>query len=505
MKLGNQRVVVIAASLAAFMLAGVVDRSAAQESAKSPIPSASAQQEARRTVLEIHDGEYRQAKSTAQKTDLAKKMLAEGRETKDDAAGRYMLFSIASDIAVGLADATLAVSAIDEIDRFYNADVPAMKADVFAAIAKSAVSTTQNLGLAEAALSAVEGAVAAGDFDNARRMIQTGQAAARKAKNPDLAKRLTARAKMFDEEKNEFLRISQSLEKLKSTPADPAANRIVGKHRCFRQNDWRAGLPMLVAGDDTGLKAVARAELQNPTDLTDQVALGDAWWQLSETGEPRDKAACQTRAVKWYRLALPSTTGLVQAKINKRLEGLTKSERVVRKIRFASPKVLSQFVGPEGPDMDRAVVNGRLVLSASRDARPLTTFRESFNSITSVVIRGAIVPPAKHNIRVSVGDINVFFNWEGGDENLISNAGRSASLRPSALTPGVVQSMEFKQQGSDVVILVDGKKLYEAAGRLEGTVTIYTWNSTIAIEEIVIEGVPNSTKTVEGPSHANTR
>jgi hypothetical protein len=86
MKWGNQHVVVIAARLASFMLLAGVDRSAAQESAKLPIPSASAQQKARHTVLEIHDGEYRQAKSATQKADLAKKMLAEGRETKDDPA-----------------------------------------------------------------------------------------------------------------------------------------------------------------------------------------------------------------------------------------------------------------------------------------------------------------------------------------------------------------------------------------------------------------------------------
>ncbi|HEY1600222.1 MAG TPA: hypothetical protein VGG64_11500 [Pirellulales bacterium] len=105
-----------------------------------------------------------------------------------------MLFSIARDIAVGLGDTALAITAIDEIDGFYRADIPVIKADIFAAIAKSASSTTQNLGLAEAALNAVEGAVAAGDFDNARQMVQTGQAAARKAKNSDLAKRLDMRS-----------------------------------------------------------------------------------------------------------------------------------------------------------------------------------------------------------------------------------------------------------------------------------------------------------------------
>ena len=181
----------------------------------------------------------------------------------------------------------------------------------------------------------------------------------------------------------------------------------------------------------------------------------------------------------------------MKAKIEKCLDEITKAESVVRRVRFNSQKALAQFVAPEGANVERAVVGGRLMIRSTSDARPLTTYREYFKSIVSVSIRGMIVPPAKHNLRVSVGPVNVFFNWEGGDENLFSYGDRSASSRPSALTPGDVQTVKFEQQGENVIISVDGRKLQEGIARLEGTVTVYTYNSTIAIDEIVIEGVPD--------------
>ncbi len=365
------------------------------EGEKLPVPGASAQDEARRTILEVHDTEYRQAKTPAQKVEFAQKLITEGRETKDDSAGQYVLFLIARDVAVKQGDAYLALSAINEIARFFQVDGPALKATALSAVAKTATSTAQNEDLANAALDALDAEAAAGNFDAARELVLAAQSAARKLRDPQLVKRITARSKTLDDEKKSFQLVKQAIEKLKGTPTDAKANRIVGKYRCFVLDDWGTGLPMLAIGDDTGFKSVARTELTPPTDLGEQVALGDAWWQLSETGEARDKQACQTRARKWYSLAMPSTTGLVKAKIEKRMAASKTPERnVTRKIRFASPKVLAQFVGPENPDTARGIVDGRLVLSG-KDKFAMATFREPFQSISKVTIHGAIIPPAE--------------------------------------------------------------------------------------------------------------
>ena len=175
------------------------------------------------------------------------------------------------------------------MNRSYEFDAAEMKDAVLSAAAKSAVSTTQNQELAEAAWDAVNDAAAAGNFEAASHLIQVGQSAARKVRDTDLAKRFAARGKSFASEKKELQLLNDALLKLKTSPADPVANRIVGRHRCFVLDDWGSGLPMLATGDDTGFKSVARAELAVPTEAAAIIALGDAWWQLSESCE------CATR------------------------------------------------------------------------------------------------------------------------------------------------------------------------------------------------------------------
>ncbi len=55
-----------------------------------------------------------------------------------------------------------------------------------------------------------------------------------------------------------------------------------------------------------------------------------------------------------------------------------------------------------------------------------------------------------------------------------------------------------------MLVSIDDRKIYDTEAHLEGTVTVYTGRGgTIAVEELVIEGVPDRTRTVEGPSHTN--
>lgn len=51
---------------------------------------------------------------------------------------------------------------------------------------------------------------------------------------------------------------------LKLDPANPEANLAVGRWYCFSNDDWEDGLPLLAAGSDANLKAVATGDLSQP-------------------------------------------------------------------------------------------------------------------------------------------------------------------------------------------------------------------------------------------------
>src|SRR5206468_448795 len=106
-------------------------------------------------------------------------------------------------------------------------------------------------------------------------------------------------------------------------PADPVAGPIVGRYYCFAKNDWDAGVPLLGIGGDVLMKKAVEKELAKPAEAAAQVALADAWWNVS-LKEPNKsyKNAVQMHAKSWYDRALPGLSGLEKLKIEKQLEPL---------------------------------------------------------------------------------------------------------------------------------------------------------------------------------------
>jgi hypothetical protein len=76
---------------------------------------------------------------------------------------------------------------------------------------------------------------------------------------------------------------------------------------------------MLALGANEKLKAAAIKELAGPAAAADRTAIGDAWWDLAEKHQGLAAEQLQARAVYWYRQALPELTGLMKAKVDKRL------------------------------------------------------------------------------------------------------------------------------------------------------------------------------------------
>ena len=175
------------------------------------------------------------------------------------------------------------------------------------------------------------------------------------------------------------------------------------------------------------------------------------------------------------------------------------------KLQFKSPEDLKQFVMADGSQV--GVRNGLLGIG-----KGYVTFGTYFKSISSARIIGGIAPPAKRELRASVGQINMILNWDWAnrDENHFrycmntSKGNRRHPTKPYALTPGKFHEIQVKQEGGKVFVLIDGKPHFETQGTLEGTVSIYPGpRSQIVVKEIVIEGEPDLSRQVTGPSPDN--
>jgi len=285
---------------------------------KPPVPSGAELNEALALVKEVYGDEYAAAKTATQKSAFAKKLLLKAGESTDP-TGRFALLQVAKDAAIKAGDGQAAFKAIDEMDRAFEINAVKMKASVLHAFSKKARSAVEHSSVAEQSLALIDDAIAGDDFGLATKLGEMALAEARKAKNAALLKTINAHRKEIDGLAESYEAVKTALITLETNATDPAANLLVGKYRCFVKGDWKNGIPMLALGSNTALKALAVKELGDVSSASEQVAFGDAWWNLAEKEKGITKTRLQERAAFWYQKALPGLSGLAKDKVEKRL------------------------------------------------------------------------------------------------------------------------------------------------------------------------------------------
>lgn len=310
------------ATMVGFALLGssILCVTAQVDGKKQPVPDAAAREKAETLVQEVFKDELAQSMGDpAALRKLAATFLDQAHETRDDPAARFVLYRDAAELAAQSGDLNAATNCIGEAAQEYMVDVAEMQLGVLETAAKTAASAEANLKLAEAALTALENALAADNFEAASRFVAVAEAAARKAKSPSLVKRAETRGKEVHDLARAYEPVKAAVEKLREQPDDPAANLTVGRFSCFVRANWEKGLPLLVKAANERLRAAALKDLARPTEPREQVDAGDAWWELAGNEDDQAQSVLKQRAVYWYEMAIPRLSGLTKAKVEKRL------------------------------------------------------------------------------------------------------------------------------------------------------------------------------------------
>jgi len=289
-------------------LGGVVS---AQE--KRPAPTEEQRQQVMDLLREVYRSEYVAARTSSQKSALANKILKAAKETEESVA-RYAMLRLAADIAVQGADPDAVTEAIDQMDREYAIDEPAMRLAALTAMVKRI-----NAGNERAALDAVlrycSRAIDRNDFESVTTLLSESSIYFREPASRRTLTNLSARVELLQ---SQFAEVSEHLETLTQKPDDPAANLMVGKFRCFGLDEWSAGLRNLAKGSDELLKALAEWELSGAVSGEQQMRIADGWWAFAETAVGEEARAAKLRAGAYYQLAAASVQGLQQAKASAR-------------------------------------------------------------------------------------------------------------------------------------------------------------------------------------------
>ena len=295
---------------------------------KQRIPSEAAQKAARLIVQEIYGDDFRAAKTSEQKIQLAQKLMKVAEETTGDPVGRFVLLAKVRVMAAELGNVQLTLTTVDEVSKTFAIESLAWKAESLAVIERGRNLTMpeQRRQFAEAALSLVEQAIAEDQFENASKLVAIASRVARKARYSNLSKQAAQSQREIASLQEEFELVQEARAKLNEDPIDAEANLVVGRYYCFSKADWDVGLLMLAIGSDPQLKKLAGQELQRPESVSEQVAIGDAWWEIAKEMEGRAQHNIKQHAGVWYARALPQLTGLSKAKAEKRLRDAPASQ-----------------------------------------------------------------------------------------------------------------------------------------------------------------------------------
>ncbi len=219
---------------------------AAASSLPAP-PTAELQARALKQIAEVFADEYAQ-KTMTPRLALAKKLLQQGIETRDDGVMRFVLLREARDLAADVSDAPTVLAAIGEMGKWYAVDTAGDKLAALSKATNPGVAPATAKTLAQALARLGEEAAALDNYDYAIKVIAQAQVEARLSKEAVLVAALDAKFKELQSAQAEFPRVKAALDKLRLDPADVEGNQCAGQFFCFRKGDWERGLGFLEHG-----------------------------------------------------------------------------------------------------------------------------------------------------------------------------------------------------------------------------------------------------------------
>jgi len=303
-----------------------------------PVPDPAQLKEKEKVIRDLFKADYAK-KGAPDRLSLARTLIKQGLDTKDDPAAQYVLFREARHLAAQAGDLGTVQEAIEGLAVTFKVEAFRLKAAALPPIAQEAKTPELLRAASELLLRLTEDLGFQDEPETQEKLVQAALAAARKSKDVPLAARCEVRSKGIAELKPRLGRLKGAREQLAVAPDDPSANFEVGQFECLMRGNWTVGLPLLAKGSSDVLRTLALRDLSMPDAVGDQIALADAWKERSEK-ETLGRARLRERAAFWYDAATKQATGILRVKAEKALAELAGQGTPGARARDVSPQGL---------------------------------------------------------------------------------------------------------------------------------------------------------------------
>ena len=275
-----------------------------QETKKSPIPSKEAQAKVESLLQELYKDDLAKAeKDPVLRGRLAQTLLFEGKETKDDAAGRYVLFTKAHELAAQAGDVSTALQAADELAQGFL--IPAgtifqMKIKMLQQASKVAGAPNDAYqSVIDRALVILDDTLDADDFPSSLELIAAAEQAGRKLRSLNLVVSLRKKQEEIVRLQKEFARWQPFADKLAKNPNDVEAILEMGKYYALIKGDWERGLPLLAKSGKGDLQTAARDDLAASRKAMKAYATAESWLAVTPNIDAKMGLQIRLRVNYW--------------------------------------------------------------------------------------------------------------------------------------------------------------------------------------------------------------
>lgn len=245
---------------------------------------------------------------TQNRQTLIAQLIKLSGESQESVATHYIALSEAAVLAAESGDASQAFLTLEELNARFDGLHSELKEQVFSLLFRKRDKATMSQ-LVLFGFNWVEDLLDADRFEEASSVLSRVRGVAVRLKDSrlrELADYLSTRIRTLS---RAFEPVKPHVLKLAEDPDDATAAEAVGMFRCFVQEDWERGLPLLQKASNTTVRQLAFQDLAAPATPVEQTALADAWWAYSTRRPAADRDAIRRRSGYWYVnaiLALPS-------------------------------------------------------------------------------------------------------------------------------------------------------------------------------------------------------
>lgn len=332
---------------------------------KLAIPSETARKAAEKQIRDIMGEDLARAQTPEEKTKIARQMLQTADGTSDPTS-KYVLLRDAETLAADAGDVDTAVEASNAVISSFQPHATPSAIEPLERFTRLSLEADAEAKLCQLALDGLHEAISGNRFDIAHQFGRLAVTFAHKTTDQDLSEKAVSTLASVATCESEYARVAPMETTLQRNPNDPSANAAIGRYECFVKGNWAAGLPMLTKGSNETLKRVAVDELKPPATAVEQMAVGDAWWGMTDGLPAAIQANVRAHAVSLYARADEGLSGLNKLKAEQRIAQMQPAQPKAQVATTDTPKP-GKPVKPQNPDDNNSTTDEAIEINGPAD------------------------------------------------------------------------------------------------------------------------------------------